>query len=96
MAIRTNTLIRAHIRTQLRPNAVAMITHPLWSVSVMMAKGGDCPGGITTTMTGRVGIIRQQTTARQVIFGIPYGVRTLPVILRIEKEKKVKFSFHFV
>ena len=61
MAIRTKTLIKAQIKTQLNPNAVAMITHPLWSVGVMTAKGGDCPGGVIMFAgAGRILSFKQQ------------------------------------
>jgi hypothetical protein len=32
------------IRAKVKPKAVAINTMPLWSVEVMMVRGGDCPG----------------------------------------------------
>jgi hypothetical protein len=37
-------LMTKEIRAKDSPNAVAINTIPLWSVGVMIVRGGDCPG----------------------------------------------------
>ena len=43
---RINNLMAAKSNVQVRPRAVAMMSHAVWSVSVTTAKGGEYPGGI--------------------------------------------------
>lgn len=45
------TIVRIPPKTnvQTRPSEVAIMTQPVWSVSVTTTKGGDCPGGTEKT-----------------------------------------------
>jgi hypothetical protein len=38
------TLMIREIRAKIKPREVAINTMPLWSVAVMIVRGGDCPG----------------------------------------------------
>lgn len=42
---RMKTRIAEDVRVIVSPKAAAMMIHARWSVGVIAAKGGDCPGG---------------------------------------------------